>query len=67
MSICEKMREREIIRKQIEKMENLEKYVARGYAFDERAIMPDNDEEEKTEEREKINHTEFLVRMGFVR
>jgi len=58
----EKFREKEIIRRQVERQQNLAKYIARGYAFDHRATIPDSDEVEL----ENMGYGEFLTKLGFI-
>lgn len=59
--MSEKFRNAEIISRQIEKQQKLSKYIARGYAFDHRATIPDRDEIEL----ENMGYSEFLSRLGY--
>ena len=60
--MSEKYRNAEIISRQVERIQNLSKYIARGYAFDTRATIPDRDEVEL----ENMGYKEFLDRLGLL-
>ena len=59
--MSEKYRNAEIIRRQVERRQNLSKYIARGYVFDQRATIPDRDEVEL----ENMGYADFLARLGY--